>query len=393
MFSKTGEVIAMRICMIISVPLPPEEGIGHHVWNLAKQLIRQGHEVGIITRGSLAQTVEEQIEGVAVWRPTFAPIYPFHVHFHAYFVNRLIKEVEGNFDIINAHTPLPPAVKTRLPVVTTVHSPMLADTAATQGWDLRTLALRGATPVVRRIEKALFDRSEKITAVAAWVAQALELYGVEPSEVAITGNGVETSFFEAPLNEDRKPYVLYVGRLDIGKGIEELIEAAEFIVENCPDLDLRFVLVGKGPLLPKLSNLVTQKGLEGTVEFRGHLGADRRDELIELYRDASVFVLPSHHEGMPTVLLEAMATGTPAISTAVGGALEVGVDGENVLLVPARDAQVLANSIIRLLTDRELGAKLGRNARQTVQSLYSWPAITQHYLASYEQALQDQGMQ
>jgi glycosyltransferase involved in cell wall biosynthesis len=381
----------MRICLIISVPLPPEEGLGYHVWNLAQQLIAQGHTVGMITRGGFSPTVRDQTDGVTVWRVPFVPVYPFHVHLHRLFVNQLFEDIEGEFDIVNAHTPLPPVVKTRLPVVTTVHSPMLADTAATHGFDLRTLALRGITPVMQRIEKSMFDNSSKITAVATWVAQALELYGVKPSEVVITGNGVEESFFDAPLNEHRKPYVLYVGRLNIGKGVEELLQAAQIILQRCPDLDLRFVLVGQGPLLSKLRKLVAEKGLEQYIEFRGHLGADRREELIELYRQASVFVLPSHHEGMPTVLLEAMATGTPAISTAVGGALELVVDGENALLVPPCDPMRLADAIIRLLTEPELGLKLGRNARNTVKLRYSWPAISERYIATYAQVLQSQG--
>ena len=206
------------------------------------------------------------------------------------------------------------------------------------------------------------------------------MYDIEPSEVVITGNGVETGFLEAIPDRHKKPHVLYVGRLDIGKGVEELIKAAQVVVQSCPDPDLRFVLVGKGPLLSRLRNLVTKSGLEQQVEFRGYLGADKRDELIELYHQASVFVLPSHHEGMPTVLLEAMATGTASISTAVGGALEVIIDGENGLLVPPRDPDALADAIVRLVTEPELGLKLGRNAHQTVESHFSWTAISERYL-------------
>lgn len=382
----------MRICLIVSVPLPPEEGVGHHVWNLAQQLIARGHNVGMITRGSMASTVKEQIDGVTVWRAPFAPVYPFHVQLHGLFVNQLFRAIEGEFDVVNAHTPLPPAVKTVLPLVTTVHSPMLADTAATRGFSLRTLALRGSTPVMQRVEKRLFGSSRKITAVAAWVAEALAQYGVVSSDVAITGNGVEACFFDAPFNDRRNPYVLYVGRLDIGKGVEELIEAAEIIVQRQPDTDLHFVFVGKGPLLTKLRSLVAKKGLERHVEFRGHFGADRRDELVELYRQASVFVLPSHHEGMPTVLLEAMATGTPSISTAVGGALEVVTDGENALLVPPRDPGVLADTIMRVISNPAFGAELGRNGRKTVESLFSWSAISGRYIDNYEQALSGWGV-
>ena len=147
----------MHICMIISVPLPPEEGIGHHVWNLSRQLVARGHQVDVITRGSLSPIGRDQIDGITIWRVPFAPVYPFHVHLHGLFANRLFAEIEQQFDIVNLHTPLPPVIKTQLPVITTVHSPMLADTAATHGFDLRTLALRGFTPVMQHIERMLFE--------------------------------------------------------------------------------------------------------------------------------------------------------------------------------------------------------------------------------------------
>lgn len=381
----------MRVCLVVSVPLPAEEGIGHHAWNLAQQLTVGGHEVSIVTRGSLAPTTRERRDEITIWRPPFVPAYPLHVHLHAPFVNRLLARLEQEFDLVNAHTPLPPAVKTRLPLVTTVHSPMRADTAATHGTDVRALALRMATPVMQRVEKSLFVRSQKITAVAGWVAQELTAYGVARDDVVITGNGVERAFFDATQNGRREPYVLYVGRLDIGKGLEELIEAARIVLERCPDSGLRFVLAGKGPLLPKLQNLVREAGVEQHFEFRGHIDAGRRDELVELYRRASMFVLPSHHEGMPTVLLEAMAAGVPAISTAVGGALEVVNDGQNALLVPPREPQALARAILRLLQQPALGLKLGQNARRTVESRYSWPAIGERYLGCYEEALSKRG--
>jgi glycosyltransferase involved in cell wall biosynthesis len=142
-------------------------------------------------------------------------------------------------------------------------------------------------------------------------------------------------------------------------------------------------------MLPRLRAWVSQAGLERYFDFRGHLGADQRDELVRLYQKAWVFVLPSYHEGMPTVLLEAMASGLPVVSTAVGGAKEVLVNGENGLLVPPRDSHALAYAMRALLENAGLRDYLGRNARETVERCYSWDAIGERYVACYERVLSD----
>jgi glycosyltransferase involved in cell wall biosynthesis len=302
-------------------------------------------------------------------------------------VNRLWRQIEAQFDVINEHTPLPPVVNTSLPIVTTVHSPMRADTAATVGFDWHSLLLRLQTPVSQRIETALFRRSKKITAVAHWVAEALQPYGVDLAEVTITGNGVEACFLDQPALQRKESLVLYTGRIAPGKGLQELIEAAKIMTKRHLDPDLRFVLVGEGLLLPKLRQLVSQAGLQNNFDFTGHLGADRRDDLVQLYQRASIFVLPSHHEGMPTALLEAMATGLPVVSTAVGGAREVVVHGENGLLVPPQKPAALAGALLTLLGDAALRNRLGRNARTTVERRYSWDAVSERYLACYEQVV------
>ena len=379
----------MRVCLITSASLPPEEGIGHHVWSLAQQLKCRGHRVGIITRGGLAPTALENEDGIAIWRAPFVPCYPLHVHVHGVFVNRLLQRIEGQFDLINVHTPLPPVVNTSLPLVTTVHSPMRADTAAMPVSDLRTLALHVQTPVAQRIEAALLHRSHKIAAVASWVAEALRPYGVDPAEVTVTGNGVEARFLVAPTVRGKEPTVLYVGRLASGKGLPELVSAARTVVDRHQDPALRFVLVGKGPLLSRLRHLVSEAGLQGQFRFWGDITAERRDELVRLYSRSSIFVLPSHHEGMSTVLLEAMACGLPVVSTAVGGAPEVVVDGENGLLVPPQNPKALAEALLTLLGDNRLCQRLGRNAQATIERHHTWDTVGARYVACYEQVLDD----
>jgi glycosyltransferase involved in cell wall biosynthesis len=380
----------MHVCLLVSVPLPPEEGVGHHIWNLAHQLSQRGHQVTIVTRGRAAPMIKEKKDAITVWRAPFVPAYPFHVHVHGYFVNKLLRQIEDQFDLINAHTPLPPAVNASLPMVTTVHTPMRSDTAAIVGRGLRHLAVHLQTPISQWIETALFRRSEKITAVASWVAEALEPYGVNPASVTITGNGVEKCFLDKTPVQNKEPLVLYAGRIALGKGLEELVEAARIVIRQYSqysDPDLRFVLAGKGPLLAKLRDRVSQAGMQRYFTFVGHVGAGRREDLVRLYRKALLFVLPSHHEGMSTVLLEAMASGLPVVSTAVGGAVEVVVDRENGLLIPPREPNALAAALLTLLKDVSLRDYLGRNARKTIERSYSWDAVGERYLACYEQVV------
>jgi glycosyltransferase involved in cell wall biosynthesis len=376
----------MRICLLTSVPIPPEEGLGYHVWNLAQQLTRMGHEVGIITRGGPGPTREECLDGISVWRAPFAPFYPLHVHLHGLFVNRLLQRLAPRFDLINAHTPLPPPVRTHLPLVTTVHSPMRSDTAHTRITNLRSLALYFYTPVSVRLEHSLFSLSRRTTAVAGWVAEGLAPYGVQPHQVELTGNGVESCFLESPNGTQKERYILCVGRLDIGKGLEDLVQAARIMLQREPESKPCFVLAGKGPLEAELKSLIARLGLESHFELRGHVGT--RQELVELYRKADMFVLPSHHEGMPTVLLEALATGLPVVSTGVGGALEVIIDRENGLLVPPADPQALAEALLTMTHDEELRRRCSANARRTVEERFSWEAVARRYLQVYQSALE-----
>jgi glycosyltransferase involved in cell wall biosynthesis len=308
------------------------------------------------------------------------------VYIHGYFVNQLLKRIGGQFDLINVHTPLPPVPTISLPIVTTVHSPMKADTAATTVRSAKTIALRLQAPVSQQIERTLFRHSKQITAVAGWVAEALHSYGVERTQVTVTGNGVEESFFSCSSVPQRESFILYVGRLEASKGVQELIEAAKIILDRDPKAPLRIVLVGKGPMQPTLEKLVKQAGLQPFVSFIGHMGMECREKLVEMYRRASIFVLPSHHEGMPTVLLEAMATGAPVISTAVGGACEVVNHGENGLLVPPREPEALADALLLLLNNPMLRHHLGQHAQQSVAQEYSWDRVCQRYLSCYEQA-------
>jgi glycosyltransferase involved in cell wall biosynthesis len=106
-----------------------------------------------------------------------------------------------------------------------------------------------------------------------------------------------------------------------------------------------------------------------------------------LYERAAVVACPSHREGFGVVCAEAMAYGRPVVAGAVGGLLDLVVDGETGLLVPPRDVGALRTALERLLGDAELRRRLGAAARERIKERFAWPAVTDATIAAYEEAL------
>lgn len=375
----------MHICMVSSTPLPPREGLGFYVWNLSSHLTRLGHKVSLITRGGAGQTTHEVVDGITIWRPTFWPVYPFHVHLHSLFVNDLVQKLIADLDLLHLHTPLVKWLDTRLPVLVTVHTPMKTATSAAPLNNLLGWLIRLQAPVSYSLEQQLFHRADKLIAVAHSVAQELQLYDIDPQRVGVLGNGVDIGVFSPGKREpDRSdPYFLTVGRLAPPKGLEDLVQCAEAVVRQFPHH--RFLIAGAGPLEEQLRADIARREMEGKVVLVGHI--TDRGQLVDLYRGATAYIHPAHYEGLPTVLLEAMACGRPVVTTAVSGALDVVQHGRNGLLIPPRAPEQMAAAIIRLLREPGLGEQLGRTACQTVEERYSWDVVGGSYLAQYETLL------
>ena len=96
---------------MITREFPPiSGGIGYYVYNLSKKLIERGHEVSVITRGSTRKTIKSEVEGIDIFWAPFFPLYPFHLGIHGYFVNKIVKSLSSEVDLIHIHSPLPPPV-------------------------------------------------------------------------------------------------------------------------------------------------------------------------------------------------------------------------------------------------------------------------------------------
>jgi len=160
--------------------------------------------------------------------------------------------------------------------------------------------------------------------------------------------------------------VLFVGWILEAKGVRELLQVARALP------NLRFTLVG-----PEQADFVAsvRADLDALADRVRLLKSRPRECVFELYRQADVFVLPTWREGFPNVVLEAMAAGLPVVATPVGAIPDMIRDGEEGLLVPARDAAALTHALGRLANDPGLRARLGARARARVEALYSCESV------------------
>ena len=197
--------------------------------------------------------------------------------------------------------------------------------------------------------------------IAASKALAHEAAELGAREVRVIPSGIDVPSDVAEPADP--PEVLYAGRLSAEKGIRELVEAAA---------GMNLVVAGDGPLRD---------------EVPGALGFVPHDELLGLYARASVVACPSHREGFGVVCAEAMAHGRAVVAGAVGGLLDLVVDGQTGLLVPPRDPAALRAALERLLSDAELRGRLGLAGRDRVRRLLSWKTVTDATIAAYREAL------
>jgi glycosyltransferase involved in cell wall biosynthesis len=181
-----------------------------------------------------------------------------------------------------------------------------------------------------------------------------------------------------PLEGDGRPMILFVSRLMAEKGVLDLVRAIALVNHQTP---CRLVLAGDGPDATRVRDLVADLSVGSSVELTGHVN---EDELARLYAAADIFALPtSWAEGFPTVILEAMAAGLPIVTTKWRGPADHLAEGEHALFVPPNDPCALAASLLRLLSDPDLGRRMAAANREKVRE-FDPDAVAANYLAAVE---------
>jgi glycosyltransferase involved in cell wall biosynthesis len=193
------------------------------------------------------------------------------------------------------------------------------------------------------------------------------------SKIVRIYNGLDLASFPYRKPERRNKEIVAVGRLVEKKGFDILIEACALLNTRRSNHQFHCSIIGTGPLESTLRAQIEQLGLNTRVQLTGALP---RIEMLRYIQEATVLAAPSvighdgDRDGLPTTLLEAMALGTPCISTDVAGIPEVLHDGDTGLMVSQRDSVTLANALERLLEDPELATSLAEKARALIESKF-----------------------
>jgi glycogen(starch) synthase len=370
----------MRLPFLTNNRFPPREGIGRHVLEVAGRLRQRGHAVTVLARGgAFAPWTETTVDGLRIRHYPHYPLRPLHHALDRAELAGWLHDGADGAELLHVHLPLLPPLPTarcRLPSVATIHSPMLRDTAAIVEPGLRTALIKVQARLFSfRYEQWYLDHAVALVAVSQKVAGELGAsYRVRRQEPpVIVPNGVDTGFFAfTPFHGREELMALYVGRLGYRKGLFRLLDA----LARLPGLTL--VMAGEGPLDAALRRHAVKLGVASRVEFVGFL--DRAGVRAQLRR-AACFVNPADYETGPLTLLEAMAAGTPVVSTPTGLAAEMG--REPPLLLAAADPTALADAIRTTLTDPEAAAARAIRARALVARDHDWEQVVDRLESVY----------
>jgi glycosyltransferase involved in cell wall biosynthesis len=364
----------MRVLHVYKDYPPVIGGIENHLRLLAEHQARRGLDVTVLVTSRGPATTESRENGVRVIRAArwgeilSTPVSP-----------RLVSWLPRlPADMTHLHFPYPLADVGHLlfgrarATVVTYHSDIVRQRIA--GWAYRPLVAR------------LLDRADRVIATSPAYRESSPALRRVREKCAIVPMGVETAAWAARpgVDEIRRrfpgPIVLFVGRLRYYKGLEYLIEAMQ-------DVPATLLVGGDGRLRARLEAQARASRASGRVTFLGDVPQDR---LASYYAAADVVVLPSSQrsEAYGMVLVEAMACGTPVISTELAtGTSFVNRSGETGLVVPPRDPRALAEAIRSCLGDPAALRRMGDEGRRRVRAEFEAGTMVDRVLSVYEEAL------
>jgi glycosyltransferase involved in cell wall biosynthesis len=246
--------------------------------------------------------------------------------------------------------------------------------------------------------RTAFDRAGVVTACSDDLGRRAVALGADPTRVEVVPYGVDVERFSPRPSARRERrsrlglgddsvLVFTAGRLVRKKGFEYLIDAVPRLKTSGPVV---VAIAGDGDLRDELGTRARATGAGDRIRFLGNL---TQDEVGAHLAAADIVVIPSvrddsgNVDGLPNVVLEALAAGAPLVTTAAGGIGAVVDDGRSGMIVPERDPAALADSISRLAADPSARARLGEAGRQAVATRFGWARAAERFEAAYDRAL------
>ena len=387
----------MKILML-TWEYPPRivGGIARVVHDLSKRLIKDGHEVTVITYKEGNVPYFEDDKGVKVYRVDNYMINPnnfidwiMQLNFNLLAKANEIIDKEGKFDVIHAHDWLVAYAAKSLknsydiPIVATIHA-----TEAGRNSGIHDETQR----YINDTEWMLTYEANEVIVNSNYMKCELQRnFGLPFEKINVIPNGVNLTMysgidkdydFRRNYASDNEKIILYAGRLVYEKGVQHLVAAMPKILQNYNDAKL--IIAGKGGMEEDLKAQVEYLGLGDKVYFTGYMD---HKSLCKLYKCADIAVFPSTYEPFGIVALEAMLAGNPIVVSDIGGLNEIVEHKVNGMKSYAGNSNSIADSILTLLFDHKLGIEISKNAKARVKELYNWTKIAQDTHFSYQKAI------
>ena len=387
----------MKILML-TWEYPPRivGGIARVVHDLSKRLIKDGHEVTVITYREGNLPYFEDDKGVKVYRVDNYMINPnnfidwiMQLNFNLLAKANEIIDKEGKFDVIHAHDWLVAYAAKSLknsydiPIVATIHA---TEAGRNSGIHDETQRYINDTEWMLTYEanEVIVNSNYMKCELQRNFGLPFEKINVIPNGVNLTMySGIERDYgFRRNYASDNEKIILYAGRLVYEKGVQYLIGAMPKILQNYHDAKL--VIAGKGGMIDELKAEVDHLGLGNKVYFTGYMD---HKSLCKLYKCADISVFPSTYEPFGIVALEGMLAGNPIVVSDIGGLNEIVQHGVNGMKSYAGNSNSIADSILTLLFDHKLCNEISKNAKAKVKELYNWTKIAQDTHFAYQKAI------
>jgi glycogen(starch) synthase len=387
----------MRV-LLVSWEYPPviEGGLARHVRKLSEQLVRDGVEVHVLTRGGGRLPKEEVRHGVIVHRVR-EPEFPKDINAFVLWVDHMNADMRGlgaelaerfEFDVVHSHDWLVAGAAERVaratsrPWLVTVHA---TEYGRHQGW-----VQNHPQSHIHSVEQGMVRRADHVITCSEFMRRHVAtVFGVSPRRITQIQNAIDPGDLE-PVADDLdglrvrfaapdERLVLMVGRLVYEKGFHIALDALAPVIRRLRNV--RFVVAGTGTAELELKRQARRLRLTRHGTFLGWIGDDM---LHSLYRVADLCIVPSIYEPFGLVALEAMASGCLCVVADTGGLREVVPDDGSVgHRFPARDAEALSEIVEQVLGDNEARARAVAAAREHVLQ-FDWAEVARETLGVYE---------
>jgi glycosyltransferase involved in cell wall biosynthesis len=342
---------------------------------LIRELDNKGVEVDLVTSSPEKYSEEEMSDGTNIykldvgkedlnyWRKSELLLYMFKGAAKARKLER-----ENDYDLVHVWTGFPCGLMARFLKEDYI--------VALRGSDVPGYSSRFSNiyPFLKPLIRDIWRKAEKVIPNS----QDLKRLAEETADVDmnVIENGVDVRKFSPKSKPTKKPKVITVARLVERKRVQDVIRAVK-------DLEIELEIVGDGPEMQDLGELVDDLGISHKVDFKGEVD---HEDLPDYYRSSDIFVLPSLKEGMSNTVLEAMASGLPVIITDTGGS-DVLVDGNGSVVSP-RSPEEIRDELQRYIADPGKLESEGRRSREIAEAR-GWSGIAEEYKQIYREVVED----